>query len=93
MFQLRYLRTLNSISAENNSTIIFPVPIDIMSNFMQFTQKQNQNQINPEQYHQFQQYQQYQQQHPPDKPIPPPPSTKTKPPPSQASFLQFGTIN
>ena len=32
--QLRYLQTLNSISAENNSTIIFPVPIDIMSSFM-----------------------------------------------------------
>merc|ERR1712037_890691 len=29
--QLRYLQTLNSISAENNSTIIFPVPIDIMT--------------------------------------------------------------
>ena len=33
--QLRYLQTLNSISAENNSTIIFPVPIDIMNSFMQ----------------------------------------------------------
>jgi len=32
--QLRYLQTLNSISAENNSTIVFPVPIDILSNFM-----------------------------------------------------------
>merc|ERR1719362_896285 len=32
--QLRYLQTLNSISAENNSTIIFPVPIDILSEFM-----------------------------------------------------------
>merc|ERR1711874_438384 len=32
--QLRYLQTLNGISAENNSTIIFPVPIDIISNFM-----------------------------------------------------------
>ena len=32
--QLRYLQTLNSISAENNSTIVFPVPIDIMSSFM-----------------------------------------------------------
>ena len=32
--QLRYLQTLNGISAENNSTIIFPVPIDIMSSFM-----------------------------------------------------------
>jgi hypothetical protein len=29
--QLRYLQTLNSISAENNSTIIFPVPIDILA--------------------------------------------------------------
>ena len=27
----RYLQTLNSISAENNSTIVFPVPIDIIS--------------------------------------------------------------
>ena len=31
VFQLRYLQTLNSISAENNSTIIFPVPIDVLS--------------------------------------------------------------
>ena len=34
LFQLRYLQTLNSISAENNSTIIFPVPIDIVSQLM-----------------------------------------------------------
>ena len=33
--QLRYLQTLNSISAENNSTIIFPVPIDTMSQLLQ----------------------------------------------------------
>jgi len=32
--QLRYLQTLNSISAEKNSTIIFPVPIDIIKSFM-----------------------------------------------------------
>jgi len=32
--QLRYLQTLNSISAENNSTIIFPVPVDILSSLM-----------------------------------------------------------
>ena len=31
--QLRYLQTLNSISAEKNSTIIFPVPLDFLSNF------------------------------------------------------------
>jgi regulator of protease activity HflC (stomatin/prohibitin superfamily) len=32
--QLRYLQTLTEISAENNSTIIFPVPIDIITMFM-----------------------------------------------------------
>ncbi|CAG9537265.1 unnamed protein product [Cercopithifilaria johnstoni] len=31
--QLRYLQTLNSISAEKNSTIIFPFPIDLLSSF------------------------------------------------------------
>ncbi|KAM7412756.1 hypothetical protein PAMA_020231 [Pampus argenteus] len=33
--QLRYLQTLNAIAAEKNSTIIFPLPIDILQNFMQ----------------------------------------------------------
>ncbi|KAJ7378041.1 Mechanosensory protein 2 [Desmophyllum pertusum] len=33
--QLRYLQTLNTISAEKNSTIIFPMPVDFMSNFFQ----------------------------------------------------------
>lgn len=32
--QLRYLQTLNTISAEKNSTIIFPLPMDIVSAFM-----------------------------------------------------------
>ncbi|XP_050389528.2 band 7 protein AGAP004871 isoform X2 [Patella vulgata] len=32
--QLRYLQTLNSISAEKNSTIIFPLPIDLLNTFM-----------------------------------------------------------
>ncbi|XP_023346809.1 band 7 protein AGAP004871 isoform X3 [Eurytemora carolleeae] len=31
--QLRYLQTLSSISGEKNSTIIFPVPIDILNLF------------------------------------------------------------
>ena len=31
--QLRYLQTLNSISAEKNSTIIFPVPMDLVTYF------------------------------------------------------------
>ena len=33
--QLRYLQTLNEISVEKNSTIIFPVPIDIMEGITQ----------------------------------------------------------
>merc|ERR1719379_2786308 len=37
--QLRYLQTLNSISAENNSTVIFPVPIDIMNQLMNRNQQ------------------------------------------------------
>jgi erythrocyte band 7 integral membrane protein len=32
--QLRYLQTLNSISAEKNSTIIFPLPIDLISSLL-----------------------------------------------------------
>ncbi|KAL4219222.1 Mechanosensory protein 2 [Mactra antiquata] len=32
--QLRYLQTLNTISAEKNSTIIFPLPIDILQSFV-----------------------------------------------------------
>ena len=32
--QLRYLQTLNSISSEKNSTIIFPLPIDMMKGFL-----------------------------------------------------------
>ena len=67
--QLRYLQTLNSISAENNSTIIFPVPIDIMNSFMQNSQNNPQNQ----QYQQFQNcqqkqtYENFQQQRLPSK--------------------------
>ncbi|KAJ8891792.1 hypothetical protein PR048_004346 [Dryococelus australis] len=35
--QLRYLQTLNTISAEKNSTIIFPLPMDILTPFMKRT--------------------------------------------------------
>ena len=31
--QLRYLQTLNTISAEKNSTIIFPIPIEMLKTF------------------------------------------------------------
>ncbi|VDM15405.1 unnamed protein product [Wuchereria bancrofti] len=32
--QLRYLQTLNSISAEKNSTVIFPFPIELLQLFI-----------------------------------------------------------
>ena len=32
--QLRYLQTLTAISAEKNSTIIFPLPIDMLNTLM-----------------------------------------------------------
>ena len=42
--QLRYLQTLNTISAEKNSTIIFPLPIDLLKSFMgDKNQTQNKN--------------------------------------------------
>jgi len=45
--QLRYLQTLNNISAENNSTIIFPVPIDIVSQFMHGTARKLNSEHHP----------------------------------------------
>ncbi|XP_037032779.1 band 7 protein AGAP004871 isoform X1 [Bradysia coprophila] len=38
--QLRYLQTLNTISAEKNSTIVFPLPIDMITYFMKSHQHQ-----------------------------------------------------
>ncbi|GLD75445.1 erythrocyte band 7 integral membrane protein isoform X1 [Lates japonicus] len=32
--QLRYLQTLNTIAAEKNSTIIFPLPLEMMQGFI-----------------------------------------------------------
>jgi stomatin-2 len=32
--QLRYLQTLSSIAAENNSTIVFPVPMELFRGFI-----------------------------------------------------------
>jgi erythrocyte band 7 integral membrane protein len=34
--QLRYLQTLNTISAEKNSTIVFPLPIDVMASLINY---------------------------------------------------------
>jgi len=33
--QLRFLQTLTEVAAENNSTIIFPIPIDFIKHFME----------------------------------------------------------
>merc|ERR1712141_370615 len=40
--QLRYLQTLTHISAEKNSTIIFPLPIDLINNMVNMNTKKNQ---------------------------------------------------
>jgi len=32
--QLRYLQTLNTIAAEKNSTIVFPLPIDMLQGIL-----------------------------------------------------------
>ncbi len=37
--QLRYLQTLNQVAAENNSTTIFPVPIDLFRPFLKLMEK------------------------------------------------------
>ena len=37
--QLRYLQTLTEIAGEKNSTIVFPVPIDLVSRFMELVKK------------------------------------------------------
>jgi hypothetical protein len=36
---LRYLQTLREIAVENNSTTIFPVPIDFLKPFLQQAEK------------------------------------------------------
>lgn len=37
--QLRYLQTLTEIGTEKNSTIVFPLPIDLMSAFLKMVEK------------------------------------------------------
>jgi hypothetical protein len=38
--QLRYLQTLTEVAVEKNSTIIFPLPMDVIAPFMQMIQHQ-----------------------------------------------------
>ena len=37
--QLRYLQTLREIAAENNSTMLFPIPIDMIKPFMKLAER------------------------------------------------------
>jgi hypothetical protein len=37
--QLRYLQTLTEIGAEQNSTIVFPMPIDIIKPFLELLER------------------------------------------------------
>lgn len=39
--QLRYLQTLTEIGAEQNSTVIFPMPLDIVKPFLELLEKNN----------------------------------------------------
>jgi regulator of protease activity HflC (stomatin/prohibitin superfamily) len=39
--QLRFLQTLTEIGAEHNTTIVFPVPIDLLTPFMKIAESQN----------------------------------------------------
>jgi regulator of protease activity HflC (stomatin/prohibitin superfamily) len=39
--QLRYLQTLTEIGAEQNSTVVFPMPIDIIKPFLDIVERQN----------------------------------------------------
>ena len=43
--QLRYLHTLVKISAEKNSTILFPLPMEIMRGLQAFSAEQEENQL------------------------------------------------
>jgi len=38
--QLRYLQTLNQIASENNSTTLFPIPIDLIKPFLSLAERQ-----------------------------------------------------
>lgn len=40
--QLRYLQTLHDIGGENSTTIVFPIPMDLMSAFQKVVQKSKQ---------------------------------------------------
>ena len=39
--QLRYLQTLGSIAGDKSSTIVFPVPMDLLSQFLDLAKKKS----------------------------------------------------
>lgn len=41
--QLRYLQTLTEIAAEKNSTIVFPLPVDLLAGFLDLAERTNGN--------------------------------------------------
>ena len=45
--QLRYLQTLTEIGAEQNSTVVFPMPIDIMKPFLDILEKADRSTARP----------------------------------------------
>jgi hypothetical protein len=45
--QLRYLQTLSSIATEQNSTIIFPLPVDLFSLFQNMRPNTSSSSTNP----------------------------------------------
>jgi regulator of protease activity HflC (stomatin/prohibitin superfamily) len=48
--QLRYLQTLTEIAVEKNSTIIFPLPIDLIEPLLNIVKKQTETTSTPEQF-------------------------------------------
>src|SRR5271166_5650107 len=45
--QLRYLQTLTEIGAEQNSTVVFPMPIDVMKPFLDIIEKADRSMARP----------------------------------------------
>jgi regulator of protease activity HflC (stomatin/prohibitin superfamily) len=45
--QLRYLQTLNEIAAEKNSTIVFPLPVDVLTPFLEAARRYTGSSKNP----------------------------------------------
>ena len=45
--QLRYLQTLTEIGAEQNSTVVFPMPIDIVKPFLALLERADRSTVRP----------------------------------------------